>query len=214
MKARILLVEDEEALRMTIADRLEKENYVIECAVDGAEGLDKATHVPFDLIILDIMLPRRSGLDVCRDIRQAGLAIPVLFLTARAETVDKVVGLKLGGDDYLTKPFEIIELLARMEALLRRGYPESLHPPMYTNSARSESTFAVLRLPATGSASIFLHGNFNCCNTWSKIAVELFPATRSSAKCGAITKQPSPALWTCTWRDCARNWKSIPRNLI
>ena len=89
--------------------------------MDGDEGFDKATRLPFDLIILDVMLPRKSGFDVCRDIRQAGLITPVLMLTARGQTLDKVLGLKLGADDYLTKPFEMIELTARIEALLRRA---------------------------------------------------------------------------------------------
>jgi two-component system alkaline phosphatase synthesis response regulator PhoP len=120
MNENILLVEDEEDLRTTLSDRLHGEGYVVQCAANGDEGLDQATRLPFDLIILDVMLPRRSGLDVCRDIRKAGLATPILMLTARSQTVDKVVGLKLGADDYLTKPFETMELLARIEALLRR----------------------------------------------------------------------------------------------
>ena len=121
MSAHILLVEDEEALRMTLGDRLRSEGYTVDYAVDGDEGFDKATRLPFDLIILDVMLPRKSGFDVCRDIRQAGLITPILMLTARGQTLDKVLGLKLGADDYLTKPFEMIELTARIEALLRRA---------------------------------------------------------------------------------------------
>lgn len=120
MNENILLVEDEEALRMTLSDRLRNEGYIVDFAVDGDEGLDKATGLPFDLIILDIMLPHRSGLDVCRDIRGAGLATPILLLTARDQTIDKVLGLKLGADDYVTKPFDTLELMARVEALLRR----------------------------------------------------------------------------------------------
>lgn len=116
----ILLVEDEQALRTTLSDRLRAEKYVVETASDGNEGFDKASSYPFDLIILDIMLPGRSGLDVCRDLRGAGMAIPIMILTVRNETVDKVVGLKLGADDYVTKPFEAAELLARVEVLLRR----------------------------------------------------------------------------------------------
>src|SRR5215472_5968628 len=120
MNESILLVEDEKALRTTLSDRLRSEGYVVETASDGHEGLEKASGHPFDLIILDVMLPRRSGLDVCRDIRAAGMATPILILTVRNETVDKVVGLKLGADDYVTKPFEAAELLARIEVLLRR----------------------------------------------------------------------------------------------
>jgi two-component system alkaline phosphatase synthesis response regulator PhoP len=120
MNESILLIEDEQAIQTTLTDRLRQEGYVVETAADGDEGLDKAFEQPFDLIILDLMLPRRSGLDVCRGIRTAGLATPILILTVRNETVDKVVGLKLGADDYVTKPFEAAELLARVEVLLRR----------------------------------------------------------------------------------------------
>src|SRR5215472_6042104 len=120
MNESILLVEDEKALRTTLSDRLRMEGYVVETASDGLEGVEMATNQPFDLIILDLMLPRRSGLDVCRDIRHAGMATPILMLTVRNETLDKVVGLRLGADDYMTKPFEASELIARVEALLRR----------------------------------------------------------------------------------------------
>jgi two-component system alkaline phosphatase synthesis response regulator PhoP len=117
----ILLVEDEHALRMTLGDRLRKEGYVVECAGDGEEGFAKATQLPFDLIILDLMLPRRDGLDVCSGIRGSGVITPILMLTARGRTPDKVAGLKIGADDYVTKPFKMPELLARIEALLRRA---------------------------------------------------------------------------------------------
>jgi two-component system alkaline phosphatase synthesis response regulator PhoP len=121
MNESILLVEDEEALRMTLSDRLRSEGYVVDFAVDGNEGFSKATGLPFDLIILDVMLPHRNGFDLCRDIRQEGLATPILLLTARSQIVDKVIGLKLGADDYVTKPFDTLELMARIEALLRRA---------------------------------------------------------------------------------------------
>jgi two-component system alkaline phosphatase synthesis response regulator PhoP len=124
----ILLVEDEYALRMTLGDRLRKEGYVVDCAVDGDEGFDKATQRPFDLIILDIMLPRRDGLNVCGGIRRSGVITPILMLTARGRTPDKVAGLKTGADDYVTKPFKMPELLARIEALLRRAPTRSPVP--------------------------------------------------------------------------------------
>ena len=120
MEEHILLVEDEEALRITLVDRLQSENYKVECASDGEEGFQKALQEPFDLILLDVMLPRKKGFDVCRDLRKAGLVVPIIMLTARGETVDKVLGLKIGADDYVTKPFQMIELMARVEALLRR----------------------------------------------------------------------------------------------
>src|SRR5580692_5968599 len=120
MKESILLVEDEESLQSTLCLRLRSEGYVVDTANDGTEGLEKATASPFDLIILDVMLPDRNGFDVCREIRQSGLATTIMFLTARHQTVDKVIGLKLGADDYVTKPFKSAELMARIEVLLRR----------------------------------------------------------------------------------------------
>ena len=121
MNEHILLVEDEEDLRMTLCDRLQNEGYIVDVAVDGNEGLHKATSHLFELIVLDIMLPKRSGLDVCRDIRNAGLTKPILLLTARDQIIDKVVGLRIGADDYMTKPFHALELMARIAALLRRA---------------------------------------------------------------------------------------------
>jgi two-component system alkaline phosphatase synthesis response regulator PhoP len=120
MNESLLVVEDEEALRMTLGDRLRSAGYVVDLAADGEQGFEKATTLPFDLVILDIMLPRSNGLDVCRGIRSAGLATPILLLTARGQTSEKVLGFKLGADDYVTKPFDTTELLARIEALLRR----------------------------------------------------------------------------------------------
>ena len=120
MNENILIVEDEGALRATLSDRLRGEGYVVDTAVDGEQGFEKATNVPFDLIILDVMLPHRNGFDLCRDLRQMGLATPILMLTVRDRPIDKVVGFKLGADDYVTKPYEADELLVRVEALLRR----------------------------------------------------------------------------------------------
>lgn len=136
MNESILLVEDEKALRTTLSDRLRTEGYNVETAADGLEGVEKATNNPFDLIILDLLLPHRNGLDVCRDIRAAGMATPILILTVRNDTVDKVVGLKLGADDYVTKPFEAAELLARIEVLLRRVPIHSGHGSFKFGSVR------------------------------------------------------------------------------
>jgi two-component system, OmpR family, alkaline phosphatase synthesis response regulator PhoP len=121
MNKRILFVEDEPGLVMTLTDRLRSEGYLVETATDGEVGLTRAASETFDAIILDIMLPRKNGFDICRDLRQRDIHTPIIMLTARGQVVDKVVGLKLGADDYLTKPFEMIELLARLEALLRRA---------------------------------------------------------------------------------------------
>ncbi|MBO0799246.1 MAG: response regulator, partial [Blastocatellia bacterium] len=120
---RILLIEDEPGLVLTLSDRLVNEGYDIASVRDGVGGLARAAEEAFDLLILDVMLPGKNGFDICRDLRRRGVNTPILMLTARGQVVDKVIGLKLGADDYLTKPFEMMELLARVEALLRRNPP-------------------------------------------------------------------------------------------
>ncbi|HEX6899339.1 MAG TPA: response regulator transcription factor [Thermoanaerobaculia bacterium] len=118
---RILLVEDEPSLVLTLTDRLISEGYEVEAAGNGDAAVDRAVAGSFDMVLLDVMLPGRDGFEVCRELRQRGLQIPIVMLTARGQVVDRVVGLKLGADDYVTKPFEMIELLARMEAIFRRA---------------------------------------------------------------------------------------------
>ncbi len=128
MNPRILLVEDEPGLVVTLSDLLAGEGYVVETASDGTVGLKRAGAEPFDLVILDVMLPGMNGFDVCRELRQQGKDVAILMLTAKSQLTDRVVGLKLGADDYVTKPFEPPELLARIEALLRRVKKEKLAP--------------------------------------------------------------------------------------
>jgi two-component system alkaline phosphatase synthesis response regulator PhoP len=128
MSSRILLVEDEPGLVLTLSDLLAAEGYTVESAMDGPSGLKKALSESYDLAILDVMLPGKNGFEVCRELRQQGKDLAVLMLTAKTQLVDRVVGLKLGADDYLTKPFEPPELLARIEALLRRVKREKLPP--------------------------------------------------------------------------------------
>jgi DNA-binding response OmpR family regulator len=112
MNSRVLLVEGEEALRLFVGDSLRNEGYDVEYACDGHEALEKAKNLPLDLIILDIMLPRKDGFEVCQAIRAAGRAAPILMLTARSRIEDTVKGLKIGDDDYVTKPFNMGELMA------------------------------------------------------------------------------------------------------
>jgi two-component system alkaline phosphatase synthesis response regulator PhoP len=121
----ILLVEDEPGLVMTISDLLAAEGYRVESAADGEAGLAKASSGKYSLIILDVMLPKKTGFEVCRTLRQSGVDTAILMLTAKTQVVDRVVGLKLGADDYLAKPFDPAELLARVEALLRRVNKEN-----------------------------------------------------------------------------------------
>lgn len=128
MSSRILLIEDEPGLVLALSDLLRMEGYAIENATDGVSGLNMALAGRYDLIVLDVMLPGKSGFDVCRDLRQQGKDVAILMLTAKTQVTDRVVGLKLGADDYLTKPFDPAELMARVEALLRRVQKERLTP--------------------------------------------------------------------------------------
>jgi len=129
---RVLLVEDEPGLVLTISDRLRAEGYEVASAADGPSGLERASREAWDVILLDVMLPGKSGFDVCRDLRQRGVTTPVIMLTARGQVVDKVLGLKLGADDYLTKPFDLMELAARIEVQLRRAGPDGAVATQYS----------------------------------------------------------------------------------
>ena len=119
-KARILLVEDEPAMVAGLRDNFEYEGYEVISAGDGVEGLERALADNPDLVVLDVMMPRMSGLDVCKQLRVKKPSLPIIMLTARGQEIDKVVGLELGADDYVTKPFSIRELMARVKAVLRR----------------------------------------------------------------------------------------------
>jgi DNA-binding response OmpR family regulator len=118
---KILIVEDEPNMRMGLRDNLEFEGYEVSIAEDGEKGLRMIRENQYNLIILDVMMPKMSGLDVCKTIRKEGVQTPVILLTAKGEEIDKVLGLELGADDYVTKPFSLRELLARVKAVLRRG---------------------------------------------------------------------------------------------
>lgn len=121
--AKILIVEDEPTMRLGLTDNLEFEGYEVDYADDGETGLNKITNGSYDLVLLDVMLPKMSGFDVCKSARKAGVKTPIILLTAKGEEIDKVLGLELGADDYVTKPFSLRELLARIKAVMRRSEP-------------------------------------------------------------------------------------------
>ena len=131
MKTRILIVEDEPAMVAGLRDNFEYEGYDVISAPDGVAGLDKALAEHPDLVVLDVMMPRMSGLDVCKQLKAKRPEMPIIMLTARGQEIDKVVGLELGADDYVTKPFSIRELMARVKAVLRRSSPASTAPEVY-----------------------------------------------------------------------------------
>ena len=121
MDRKILIVEDDAAMVVALQDGFSFEGYEVETARDGAIGLRSARESSPDLVVLDVMLPKMNGLDVCKRLRADGNDVPIIMLTARGQEIDKVLGLKLGADDYVTKPFSFVELAARAEALLRRA---------------------------------------------------------------------------------------------
>ena len=130
-KPRILIVEDEPAMVQGLRDNFEYEGYEVISAADGVEGLERALTQTPDLVVLDVMMPRMSGLDVCKQLKSKRPGIPIIMLTARGQEIDKVVGLELGADDYVTKPFSIRELMARVKAVLRRVSPQAPSSDVY-----------------------------------------------------------------------------------
>jgi DNA-binding response OmpR family regulator len=131
MKTRILIVEDEPAMVAGLRDNFEYEGYDVISAGDGVQGLERALADHPDLVVLDVMMPRMSGLDVCKQLKARLPSLPIIMLTARGQEIDKVVGLELGADDYVTKPFSIRELMARVKAVLRRVSPATTTPEVY-----------------------------------------------------------------------------------
>jgi two-component system alkaline phosphatase synthesis response regulator PhoP len=130
-KTRILIVEDEPAMVAGLRDNFEYEGYEVISADDGVAGLDRALTDNPDLVVLDVMMPRMSGLDVCKQLKAKRPSLPIIMLTARGQEIDKVVGLELGADDYVTKPFSIRELMARVKAVLRRASPQTPAADVY-----------------------------------------------------------------------------------
>ena len=152
MSVKVLLIEDEPGLQLTLSDLLATEGYTVQTAGDGPSGLAKALTSSFDLILLDVMLPGKNGFDVCREIRQHGVDSAILMLTARSHVIDRVVGLKVGADDYLPKPFDPAELLARIEALLRRTRHDNLSPVLRFQFANIQVDFQTCEASKDGQS--------------------------------------------------------------
>lgn len=143
MKPRILLVEDEPGVALIVSDLLESAGYAVETATDGDAGLRRASEERFDLLILDVMLPKKNGFEICHAVREHGFDGAILMLTARGQVRDRVDGLRTGADDYLVKPFDSDELLARVSALLRRVHKQMLTPVMRVEFGRITADFSI-----------------------------------------------------------------------
>lgn len=160
MTPHILIVEDEPHMQQGLRDNLEFEGYRVDVADDGDAGLQMMTETPYDLVLLDVMLPRKSGFDVCREARSRGLRTSIIMLTARGEEVDKVLGLEFGADDYITKPFSLRELLARIKAVLRRASAAD-HPADHVlHIGRMVVDFAAYRAVVNGEDAAMTHLEF------------------------------------------------------
>lgn len=157
---KILIIEDEPDMQMGLRHNLELEPYAVDVASDGEEGLAKLKTNSYDLVLLDIMMPKLSGFDVCKAARAHGISIPIIFLTARGEEIDKVVGLELGADDYITKPFSVRELLARVKAHLRRSQSTPLQEKQGHSIGRIQIDFAAFRAEENGTEIKLSHKEF------------------------------------------------------
>ncbi len=176
---RILVIEDEPQMRLGLRDNLELEGYEVETAIDGTEGLAKAATFSPDLVLLDVMLPKKNGFDVCRELRARASSTPIVMLTARSAETDKVLGFELGVDDYVTKPFSITELLARVRAVLRRvGKPA--HPRGCHSHRRPRSGLQAASGPARqGARGVHRARVRPACAIWSSTPAGSSPANRS-----------------------------------
>ena len=159
--ANVLIIEDEPAMQLGLKDNLELEGYAVDIAGDGEAGLAKLKTGSYDLALLDVMLPKLSGLDVCRSARSAGIRTPIILLTAKGEEIDKIVGLELGADDYITKPFSVRELLSRIKAILRRSQSApSVKSEGRILVGRLKIDFAAFRAEESGTEVKLSHKEF------------------------------------------------------
>ena len=167
---RILIVEDEPNMRLGLKDNLEFEGYEVDYAEDGEVALKKIFEADFSLILLDVMLPKVSGYDICKTVRKSGKDVPIILLTAKGEEIDKVLGLELGADDYVTKPFSLRELLARIKAILRRTEEKTISKVNdFVKIGRLEVNFSSYNALENGDAVQMSHKEFEILNfLWSK----------------------------------------------
>lgn len=193
MGSQILLVEDEPGLVLTLTDLLASEGYQADTASDGPSGLEKAAGGSYRLIILDVMLPGKSGLEVCRELRQQGLDTAILMLTARTQVHDRVAGLRNGADDYLTKPFHPSELLARVDALMRRVHKEKLLPVHRFEFGAIEVDFERSQVRKGRTPSASRARSCSCCATSSTAAVKSSLAMSCSETSGNTSPASPPA---------------------
>ena len=212
MAISVLIVEDDPNIRELLQLYLEKDGYAVTLASDGGQGLEKFRAIKPDLVLLDVMMPVMDGWEVCKAIRAQG-DTPVIMLTAKSETDDKVLGLKVGADDYVTKPFEMKELLARIEAVLRRSDRN-----VEENKAR-RLVFDKLTIDMDAFELIVDGKKVDTPPKEMELLFYLASSpnrvyTRNQLwmRCGALTISATPGPWTSTSNVCGKNWRAFPKN--
>jgi len=196
-KTRILVIEDEPAMVAGLRDNFEYEGYDVISADDGVSGLERVLADDPDLVVLDVMMPRMSGLEVCKAVKARRPSIPIIMLTARGQEIDKVVGLELGADDYVTKPFSIRELMARIKAVLRRVPPQGPAPDVY-RFGDVEVNVRGNEVRRAGSAVELSTKEFALLAYFIRIPGRRSAATVFSKRSGATRITRAPARWTRT----------------
>jgi two-component system, OmpR family, alkaline phosphatase synthesis response regulator PhoP len=212
MKKRILLVEDEPGLVLALTDLLLNEGYDLETTPDGLAGLALASEGRFDLVILDVNLPGRNGFDICRDLRQRGVATPILMLTARGQVIDKVLGLKLGADDYLTKPFDSLELLARVEARLRTTVAQTQPPAQSFHFGPVAVNFTSTEVRRHGQPVEMSAREFELLRFFIErpgVTLSRQQLLKEVWGYGDGTETCTSAQWMCTSACCGKSWKRM-----
>ncbi|MBN1301785.1 MAG: response regulator transcription factor [Melioribacteraceae bacterium] len=159
--SKILIVEDEDSMRMGLTDNLEFEGYEVVSVDNGKGGLEKIKTELFDLVLLDVMLPNKSGFDVCKEARKLGIETPIILLTAKGEEIDKVLGFEFGADDYITKPFSLRELLARIKAVLRRSEQQSAKAESVADIGRLHVDFKTYNASENNNSVQLTHKEFD-----------------------------------------------------
>lgn len=196
---RILVVEDDESIAQLVELELEHRNFNVRCAYDGLAGLEELQRFEPEVVILDIMLPKLDGVGVLRRLRQQGVSTPVIMLTARDSSLDKVHSLDHGADDYLTKPFDIEELMARLRALVRRAQGEEV-----LRVGDLEVNTATRQVHRCGTEMSLRPASTSYWSSWPAISARCSPGISCVRGYGSRSSASGPTSWTCTWATSER----------
>lgn len=207
-KQKVLVVDDEQNICELLRLYLEKEGFEVSIANDGQEALDKIRTENPSLVLLDIMIPKVDGWQVCRRVREAGNNCPIIMLTAKGETFDKITGLELGADDYVVKPFDTKEVIARIKAVLRRSDDPASQDEVVMTASRSTSP--ITSCASAARWSIPRPRSWSCSIIWPKTPAASSAAISSSTRSGALSITATAAPSMSTSSVCAKSWRACP----